>query len=76
MAKTLTFLALLVLLSSVFVISSDARALRLRPKSVTEREMVKVLEDLYIKSGGPRNNGFALTLEGIKKSGPSPGAGN
>lgn len=76
MAKTLTFLALL-LLSSVFVISCDTRPLGAsEPKSVTEREMTKVLDDLYIKSGGPRNNGYALTLEGIKKSGPSPGAGN
>lgn len=75
MSKTLTFLALLLLLSSA--ISCDARPLGAsEPKSVIEREIAKVLDVLNIKSGGLRNNGYALTLEGIKKSGPSPGAGN
>lgn len=52
---------------------------------MVDREMMKILEELYVeavKTGGPSHGGDghaatnALTLGGIKRSGPSPGSGN
>ncbi|KAG6438108.1 hypothetical protein SASPL_103044 [Salvia splendens] len=70
---------------SSYIFGNEARMMK--PHSSLEMEIMKVLDDLYIeavKTGGgpsPRGEGHAttnraLTLEGIKKSGPSPGAGN
>lgn len=82
---TLLITCLLLLLSSLFF-PNEARPMRtLEHQSVIDREIMKVLDELYveaIKTGGPSHGGDghaatnALTLEGIKKSGPSPGAGN
>lgn len=82
----LNLLLLLVLLGS-FVFVSEARSLKpVQNKSSIEMEIMKVLDDLYVaavKTGGPSNGGDghatitrALSLDGIKKSGPSPGSGN
>lgn len=79
-------LLLLVLLCS-FIFVNEARLLKpVQNQSSIEMEIMKVLDDLYVaavKTGGPSNGGEghaaihkALTLDGIKKSGPSPGAGN
>ncbi|KAL8487503.1 hypothetical protein ACS0TY_023532 [Phlomoides rotata] len=83
MAKSLksALTLLLLLLSSslfFFVPINEARPMR---ASMIEREIVKVLDDLYvegIKTGGPSHagDGHSFTLGGIKNSGPSPGAGN
>lgn len=88
MAKGATLLSnllvLVLLCSSVFV--NEARLLKAQ-NSIDEMEIMKVLDGLYVDAvktgGGPSRGGGgheatnrALTLEGIKKSGPSPGAGN
>ncbi|KAH6782253.1 hypothetical protein C2S52_000866 [Perilla frutescens var. hirtella] len=87
--KPVTFfsnLLLLILLIS-FVFVNEARLLKPdRNQSPIEKEIMKVLDDLYVvavKTGGPSHGGDghaatnkALTLEGIKKSGPSPGEGH
>lgn len=73
---------LLLLLLYSFVLANEARLLK--PQSSIEMEIVKVLDDLCVeavKTAGPRLGGDAptnkaLTLEGIKKSGPSPGEGH
>lgn len=82
MAKqALGFLVLsLVVFSVVFVVPSNGRPLSEKGNDV-DGEIEKVLEELYLKgmkTGGPSHggDGHALTLGGIKKSGPSPGAGN
>lgn len=75
------FSFLLLLLSSFFV-QNEARLLKtIQHESSIEVEIMKVLNDLYleaVKTGGPSHggDGHALTLGGIKRSGPSPGAGN
>lgn len=87
MAKGATFfsnLLLLFLLLSAFVFANEARLLK--SQNSVEMEIVKVLDGLYVeavKTGGPSRGGDghaatnrALTLGGIKKSGPSPGEGH
>ncbi|KAL1546922.1 hypothetical protein AAHA92_23455 [Salvia divinorum] len=70
---------LFLLLLGSFVFGNEARMVK--PHNSVEMDITKVLDDLHVeavKTGGEGHattNG-ALTLEGIKKSGPSPGAGN
>lgn len=78
MIKSLTLFLLLLSSLIMFVPINEARPIR---DSMIEREIEKVLNELYveaIKTGGPSHggDGHGLTLGGIKKSGPSPGAGN
>ncbi|KAG8377487.1 hypothetical protein BUALT_Bualt08G0038000 [Buddleja alternifolia] len=69
--------------------SSAAHSTRLlkpvKLQSSIDRDIMKILDNLYveaIKNGGPSHGGEghaetnALTLGGIKKSGPKPGTGN
>ncbi|KAL9172332.1 hypothetical protein ABFS82_03G038800 [Erythranthe guttata] len=80
-------LVLVVIVMGCLFFSVEARVLKSdanyqqNHKSAIEMDIVKILEDLYVegvKTGGPSHggDGHALTLGGIKKSGPSPGAGN
>lgn len=89
MAKGASFFSniLLLVLFVSLVFASEARLLKpVQNQSSIEMEIMKVLDDLYVaavKTGGPSNGGDghatitnALSLDGIKKSGPSPGSGN
>lgn len=89
MARGATFFMnlLFFLLLSCYILGNEARMMKPHSSLEIEMEIMKVLDDLYVEAvktgGGPSDRGEghattnrALTLEGIKKSGPSPGAGN
>lgn len=77
------FIAIYFFLSSLFFFNIEARPLNSCENQVMENAIdVKFVEGLYaeaIKTGGPSSRGEghrsldALTLGGIKNSGPSPG---
>lgn len=80
--------SVLLLLISCHLFSVQARLLKPaadQNRNSIEMEIAKVLNHLYVeavKTGGPSHGGdghaatHGLTLGGIKRSGPSPGAGN
>ncbi|KAG8377486.1 hypothetical protein BUALT_Bualt08G0037900 [Buddleja alternifolia] len=84
--KSLTLFTVLILLLSCIFFPNEARLFKpVQQQNMIDREIMKILDDLYVeamKNGGPSHGGDghaatdALTLGGIKKSGPSPGDGH
>ncbi|CAN4122617.1 unnamed protein product [Withania somnifera] len=86
MARGLKFFAVFIVLhffsNSLFSFNSEAHVLNSTENQIMESSIDKFLEGLYveaIKTGGPSSRGEghrsidALTVGGIKISGPSPG---